>query len=198
MKKSKKIITIICIVIIILSICGYFVIDYILDKDIEKQQQELQEIINKYGTVNEENVNTIVAKFNTEVMENGSQYPASNENSRTENNVYWHLLSDDIYLFVKPLEFTGDNEKDIVSTSTINYPNDLDNEETAIQYVKNLIKANNTDLSYEEINQLINDAKEAFTKQSGTTANNGKGISVAFVEDESNCEYQIIRLLPQN
>ena len=48
MKKSKKIITIICIVIIILSICGYFVIDYILDKDIEKQQQELQEIINKY------------------------------------------------------------------------------------------------------------------------------------------------------
>ena len=62
---KKKIITIVCIIIIILAIGVYFAVDYFLDKDLEKQEQELQETIDEYGTVNEENVVTLVAKFNT-------------------------------------------------------------------------------------------------------------------------------------
>lgn len=44
---KKKIITIVCIIIIILAIGVYFAVDYFLDKDLEKQEQELQETIDE-------------------------------------------------------------------------------------------------------------------------------------------------------
>ena len=39
---KKKIITIVCIIIIILVIGVYFAVDYFLDKDLEKQEQNFK------------------------------------------------------------------------------------------------------------------------------------------------------------
>ena len=121
MKKSSKITIIICVILVFLGIVGYFIVDYILDKDLEEQRQQLQSLIDQYGIVEEENVSTIVAKFNTKVMESSTQYPASDSYSSTENNLYWYSLHEDIYLCIKPFEFTGDREKDIVDMEAIHY-----------------------------------------------------------------------------
>ena len=102
MKKSK-IGIIILIIVIVVSVGTFFGVSYYLDKDLEKQEQELQNTKEEYGTVNEENVATLVAKFNTEVMDNGPQYPASDDYSVAENGVYWYALYEDINLL-----FTGD------------------------------------------------------------------------------------------
>ena len=83
MKKSSKITIIICVILVFLGIVGYFIVDYILDKDLEEQRQQLQSLIDQYGIVEEENVSTIVAKFNTKVMESSTQYPASDSYSST-------------------------------------------------------------------------------------------------------------------
>lgn len=189
---KKKIITIVCIIIIILAIGVYFAVDYFLDKDLEKQEQELQETIDEYGTVNEENVVTLVAKFNTEVMDNGLEYPASDDYFTVENDVYWYALYEDIYLYIEPLQYSGDTEKDIVDMTAINFPKDSENQDMALQFAKHLIKANNNELTDTEIDELIEEAKKA--SKDKKVANNGKGITVALAENETTYEYQIVRL----
>lgn len=195
MKKSSKITIIICVILVFLGIVGYFIVDYILDKDLEEQRQQLQSLIDQYGIVEEENVSTIVAKFNTKVMESSTQYPASDSYSSTENNLYWYSLHEDIYLCIKPFEFTGDREKDIVDMAAIHYTKGSQFENIATELAKSLIKANNSEITDEEVEKLITDAKEVSTEKKG--ANNGKGISVAFAENETDCEFQVVRLLSQ-
>lgn len=192
MKKSSKITIIICVILVFLGIVGYFIVDYILDKDLEEQRQQLQSLIDQYGIVEEENVSTIVAKFNTKVMESSTQYPASDSYSSTENNLYWYSLHEDIYLCIKPFEFTGDREKDIVDMAAIHYTKGSQYENIAIELTKSLIKANNSEITDEEVKKLITDAKELSPEKKG--ANNGKGISVAFAENETDCEFQVVRL----
>ena len=58
-------------------------------------------------------------------------------------------------------------------------------------YLKDLIKANNEELTEEEIEDLITSSKE-FSEKS-LTANNGKGISIGYLEMDDHYEYQIIR-----
>lgn len=182
---KSKIISIICIIVIILSIGTYFTVKYFLDKDVE-------ELVNEYGTISKENVATLVSKFNTEVMNNGLEYPASDEYSYDENNIYWYGLYEDIYLYFEPLEYSGDKEKDIVDMTAINFPKDSENQDMALQFAKCLIKANNSELTETEIDELIEEAKRA--SKDKLVANNGKGITVAFAEGETTYEYQIVRL----
>ena len=62
----------------------------------------------------------------------------------------------------------------------------------AIEYVRKLIKANNYDLTDNEINELINTAKKISTKDEN--AQSGKGIALAIKETEDYYNYQVIRL----
>lgn len=195
MKKSK-IAIIILIIIAILAVGIYFGVSYYLDKDIERQEQELQESVETLGTINEENVATLVAKFNTEVMDNGPQYPASDDYSVAENGVYWYALYEDINLYIEPLNYTGDKEADIVDITAIHFPKDSEHANIALELAKNLIKANNSELTNEEIDQLIAQAKEA--SKDKLVANNGKGITVALAENETTYEYQVVRIYNEN
>lgn len=195
MKKSK-IGLIICIIIIIVSLGVYFGVNYFLDKDLENQEQELQDTIEQYGTVEEENVANLVAKFNTEVMDNGPQYPASDDYFAAENNLYWYGLYEDIYLYVEPLNYTGDKEADIVDMAAIHFSKDSEHADIALELAKNLIKANNSEITDEEIDQLIAQAQEA--SKDKLVANNGKGITVALAENETNYEYQVVRIYNEN
>ena len=46
--------------------------------------------------------------------------------------------------------------------------------------------------SSEEINTLLEEAKQLAT--SGKTSNNGKGISIGYIDNADNIQYQVIRL----
>jgi len=159
----------------------------------KEAEEDLQETIEKYGYVEKETVETLVAKFNTEVVDNSNEMnPASEDYLTTDNNRYWYGLIEGIYLVIDPLEFTNDKTKDIVNYMTIYVQDDNKYEDYVIPYTKHLIKANNDKITSEEIDTLINDAKEKSKKKEN--ANNGKGISVGFIENSDNYQYQVKRL----
>ncbi len=72
------------------------------------------------------------------------------------------------------------------------YYKDNENVEMAKKYAKYLIKANNNDLTDEEINYLIEEAEKLSDKKE--MANNGKGVSVGLRKADNHYEYQVKRL----
>lgn len=189
---KKKVITICGVIFVIVFVAVCFAIVQFSKQDVENAQKELQETYEKYGTVEKEIVNILVAKLNTEIMDNGINTPASDELMVAQDSLYWYGLTDDVSIYVKPVEFSNDNKKDIAEISAIYMNKEKYNEETAIKYAKLLIKANNEELTEDEIDTLIKDAK-ALSKDE-EFANNGKGISVAILESDSHYEYQVKRL----
>lgn len=189
---KKKIMTICGVIFVIVFVAVCFAIVQFSKQDVENAQKDLQEAYEKYGTVEKEIVNILVAKLNTEIMDNGINTPASDELMVAQDGLYWYGLTDDVSIYVKPVEFSNDNKKDIAEISAIYIDREKYNEETAIKYAKLLIKANNEELTENEIDTLIKDAK-AFSKDE-KFANNGKGISVAILESDSHYEYQVKRL----
>lgn len=191
--KKDKIITIVCIIIILVSIVGYFAVTYFLDKDIERQEQELQNTIEKYGFVNQESVDMLVAKFNTQVMDNNpSLNPASSDYLTIDDNKYWYSLFEGIYLVVVPQDFNNDSANEIVDYMFLFVDKGSQYEANAEEYVKYLIKANNENITDEEISALLEKAKQL--APSRETSNNGKGISIAYIDNTDNIQYQVIRL----
>ena len=191
--KRSNVIIIICIVIILVSVGGYFAVKYFLSKDLEKQEQELQATIERYGTVNQETVDTLVAKFNTQVMDNDSSLnPASTDYLTIDDNKYWYGLIEGIYLVVVPREFNNNPTNEIVDYMFLFVDKGSQYEADAEEYAKYLIKANNENIKDEEIDTLLEEAKQLSTSKE--TSNNGKGISIGYIENEDNFQYQVIRL----
>ena len=189
MKKKEIIIS---LIIIILCVGIYFGVRFFLDKDLENQKQELQETIDKYGTVEQETISEIVHKFNTELNNfEGSGY-ADDTYLSISNDMYWYGLTEDISCYFKPVEFTENKDNDILEFSAIHFETDFEDEETIKEYLKYLIKANNQELTDDEIKTLIDDAKTL--SKDKKSANNGKGISVDFVKTEEVSEYHVKRL----
>ena len=190
--KKNKVIIIISLIVILLAVGGYFGVKNYLNKDLENQKQELQETIKKYGYVEKENVTISVAKFNTEVMDNKIGNPASDEYMVVQDNLYWYGLLDDVSLYIKPETFTENKDNDITATMAIHYSKNIENETIVVNYVKALIKANNENLTDSDIDYLITEAKTLSNDKK--TSNNGKGISVGYVDNGEKIEYQVIRL----
>lgn len=190
MKNNNRTI-IICVILIIVSISGYFAINYFLAKDLEKAQNELNQTVEKYGYVEKESIHNLIAKFNTEIMDDDLQYPASDDYLTVQDNNYWYGLYDDIYCYIVPEKYTGDKEVDVASMIAIYYPKNSKNEELALKYLRSLIKANNT-ISDNEIDKLINKAKELSKRNNN--AQSGKGIALALKETADYYNYQVIRI----
>lgn len=190
MKNNNRTI-IICVILIIVSISGYFAINYFLAKDLEKTQNELNQTVEKYGYVEKESIHNLIAKFNTEIMDDDLQYPASDDYLTVQDNNYWYGLYDDIYCYIVPEKYTGDKEVDVASMIAIYYPKNSKNEELALKYLRSLIKANNT-ISDNEIDKLINKAKELSKRNNN--AQSGKGIALALKETADYYNYQVIRI----
>lgn len=180
---------IIGVALILLSIGIFVGVKTYLDKDLDKQKEELNKTFEKYGTVEKETVEVSIAKFNTEVMDNNIGDPASSDYMTQDNNLYWFALLDSVYLYVKSENYTGNKNKDITKVMTIHYS---DNEEIALKYVKALIKSNNDALTDSDVDYLMKESKNLSSDKK--QANNGKGISVGFVKNEEVTEYQITRL----
>jgi len=64
-------------------------------------------------------------------------------------------------------------------------------ESNALTYAKCLLKANNNTFTTDEIDSLISDAKAKVNKEK---ANNGKGISLGYNDNEDNYQYLVKRL----
>ncbi len=189
---KKKIMAICGVIFVIVFIAVCIVIVHFSKQNLETTQKEYDQTVEKYGQVEKETVNILVAKFNTEIMDSGLNTPASDDYMVVEDNTYWYALTDDISYYLKPVEFSGKKENDILDMSALYLEKDGYNEETSTEYVKKLIKANNSDLTENEIDTLIKEAKKLSAKKE--MSNNGKGISVRFVESNDHYEYQVIRL----
>ena len=103
-------------------------------KELEDAKKDLEETYKKYGWVEKETVNTILAKFNTEIMDGGLNTPASDDYMVVDNGKYWFALTDDVAFYLKPVESSGNKEKDILDMSAIYMDNDKYDETTAIKY----------------------------------------------------------------
>lgn len=188
--KNKKII-IICLIMIILAIVISLGVKLYLNKDLENQRQKLQETQEKYGWVEKETVDVLVAKFNTEIVDSSSLNPASTDYLTEDNNQYWYGLIDGIYLVVVPEKYTGDKTTEIVDYTLLYVDKTSKYESDAISYIKHLIKANNSNITDNEIDSLLQEAKVKST--SGETANNGKGISIGYIEKNDSYQFQVLR-----
>lgn len=189
---KKKFMAICGVIFVIVFIAVCIVIVHFSKQNLETTQKEYDQTVEKYGQVEKETVNILVAKFNTEIMDSGLNTPASDDYMVVEDNTYWYALTDDISYYLKPVEFSGKKENDILDMSALYLEKDGYNEETSTEYVKKLIKANNSDLTENEIDTLIKEAKKLSAKKE--MSNNGKGISVGFVEVNDHYEYQVVRL----
>lgn len=188
--KNKKII-IICLIMIILAIVISLGVKLYLNKDLENQRQKLQETQEKYGWVEKETVDVLVAKFNTEIVDSSSLNPVSTDYLTEDNNQYWYGLIDGIYLVVVPEKYTGDKSTEIVDYTLLYVDKTSKYESDAISYIKHLIKANNSNITDNEIDSLLQEAKVKST--SGETANNGKGISIGYIEKNDSYQFQVLR-----
>lgn len=188
--KNKKII-IICLIMIILAIVISLGVKLYLNKDLENQRQKLQETQEKYRWVEKETVDVLVAKFNTEIVDSSSLNPASTDYLTEDNNQYWYGLIDGIYLVVVPEKYTGDKSTEIVDYTLLYVDKTSKYESDAISYIKHLIKANNSNITDNEIDSLLQEAKVKST--SGETANNGKGISIGYIEKNDSYQFQVLR-----
>lgn len=188
--KNKKII-IICLIMIILAIVISLGVKLYLNKDLENQRQKLQETQEKYGWVEKETVDVLVAKFNTEIVDSSSLNPASTDYLTEDNNQYWYGLIDGIYLVVVPEKYTGDKSTEIVDYTLLYVDKTSKYESDAISYIKHLIKANNSNITDNEIDSLLQEAKVKSTSRE--TANNGKGISIGYIEKNDSYQFQVLR-----
>lgn len=110
----------------------------------------------------------------------------------THEDAYWYGLITGISLIVYPVEYTGDMSSEIVDYMVLYVEKNSENESMVSEYMEYLIKANNPDITDEEITSLLTEAKNA--ADSGKTVNNGKGIDIGYVDNEDNYQYQVIRL----
>ena len=159
---------------------------------VDNAKKDLEESIEKNGAVEKETVDVLVAKFNTEVVDNSSLNPASTDYLTESNGEYWYGLIDGIYLVVVPEKYVGDKTTEIVNYTLLYVQKNSKYETNVNSYVKQLIKANNNQFTDSEIETLL---KEVKTKtNSGKTVNNGKGISIGYTENDKAYQYQVLRL----
>ena len=129
------------------------------------EANDLAQSQNEYGSVEKENVETLVAKFNTEVMDNSSPNnsslnPAMDDYLTETNDQYWYGLIEGIFLVVVPEKYTGDKTADIVDYMIIHVDKSSNYESDAVPYAKHLIKANRNDVTESEIATLLEEAKD--------------------------------------
>lgn len=190
---KKKIIQIGIIIFVIVFVAICVAIVQFSKHNLEEAKKDLQETQEKYGWVEKESVDVLVAKFNTQVMDNDSSSlnPASTDYLTESNNEYWYGLIEGVYLVVVPEKYTGDKSTEIVDYTLLYVDKTSKYESDAISYIKHLIKANNSNITDNEIDSLLQEAKVKST--SGETANNGKGISIGYIEKNDSYQFQVLR-----
>lgn len=92
----KRLVSILMCGLILLGLCGCGKNEV---NGVEKENNQLKE---EYGSVEEEKIDILVAKFNTLVVDNSKLNPASEDYLTLSNGEYWYGLIDGIYLVIVP------------------------------------------------------------------------------------------------
>ena len=190
MKKSKVvvIITVIVALIIGILIVGRFITKENVENTTKNNQEEDYE---KYGYVEEKTIDVLVREFNEEITNNSGLGLVESESLTIKDGNYWYEITDGIHLVVIPSEKQKDNSY-IVDSMMIYVEKDFKDDPQVPTYTRLLIMSNNNEITNDEAQVLIDEAKNLANKQ--LTSNNGKGISVAYLEKEDHYEYKITRI----
>lgn len=188
--KNKKVITIIGIVVVIAIVAVCLIVERNAERNLREAEKDLQETQEKYGWVEKETVDILVGKFNAQVVDNSSLNPASTDYLTVSDGTYSYGLITGIWLFIDPVEYKEDSSTEIVDYMTLYVKKSSEYADDSLEYAKHLIKANNSEITDTEIDELIKKAKATPDKY----ANNGKGLSVGYVEDEETYQYSVRRI----
>ena len=159
---KKKIIGICVVIFVIVFVAVCIAIVQFSKKDLEESKKGLEETQEKYGWVEKETVDVLVAKFNTQVMDNDSSYlnPASTDYLTENNNEYWYGLIEGVYLVVVPEKHTGDKTTETVNYTLLYVDKTSKYGLESISHIKYLIKANNSQITDSEIDTLLEDTRQ--------------------------------------
>ncbi len=138
------------------------------------------------GSVEKTTVEVLVKFFNDEINENSGLTPINDDKPKVEDGLYRYELEDGIYVTVTP-ETQEAKDQDIVKSMQICFSKS--DETVAAAYARLLVVANNKDITSEEADNLVTEAKDSKDE----AINNGKGISVKYAENDDHLEYQVIR-----
>lgn len=139
------------------------------------------------GNVEKTTVEVLMKYFNDTINEDSGLAPINNDTPKIENGVYRYELEEEgVYVTVTP-EKQEAKDKDIVKSMQICFSEE--NEKVATAYAKLLVVANNNEITAEEADSLVTESKQSKDE----VKNNGKGISVKYVQNKDHYEYQVIR-----
>ncbi len=194
----KKIWICLLLVVFSMSVVGCDVKEQESSNDNQIEQSNKQEDTNaqeeekdNLGYVEKETVDAMVTKFNTKIVNDSGLGPVSTDEVSLKDSTYRYEITDGLSLIVVPETMTDSASKDIVSSMAIYIEKDYQDDPQGLAYARLLIMTNNPQISYDEAQALIEEAQTLKSQQ--LTSNNGKGISVRYLEADTHLEYQIIR-----
>lgn len=189
MNKKVKTILIIILVIFVLAWTGLYLKSLL---NLGNAVQDYEEAMNKLGYVKKEAVYHIAVCMNVETINSGFKNILNHNNSQVSDDTYWYYLTENILMFIEPEKMTESDQIDIAEYTGIYANKKGYDEELTMKYAKALIKANNSEITDEEANNLISEAKRLASENKA--ANNGKGVYVGYLETEDHYEIQVQRI----
>ena len=189
MNKKVKTTLIIILVVISLAWAGLYLKSLF---NLENAVKDYEEAMNKLGYVKKEPVYHIAVCMNVETMNSGFKNILNHNNSQVSDGTYWYDLTENILMFIEPENMTESDQIDIAEYTGIYANKKGYDEELTIKYAKALIKANNSEITDEEADNLISEAKHLASEK--LAANNGKGVYVGYLETEDHYEIQVQRI----
>lgn len=195
-KKGLKIISYAITFLAISSIIAAIIIKNNMDKKVAETNQEERITEKDISYSKEITIKEFISSFNTELQNRKLKYLLNNEYMKEDNNTYYYGIFDDIGFYVIPVNYTGNQEKDIVKTTSIFYPSQSKNKELAYNYVNTLLKVNLNNISEDDIKTLLFKAQEDSKNNKALDENNG--IFISYNEKENNIFYIITRNYQKN
>lgn len=169
-------------------ICAFSIVG--CDKK-EEVKEKNQEPTSKIGYVEKATVENLVDEYNNVIENDSGLGLIDKETVSIKDGRYWYTLDNDIYLVVIPVSEQKAAKEDIVTSMRIYFTDKTLEDPQVPAYTRLLIMANNKEITNEEADKLVNEAKEK--ADSNLTSNNGKGISVGYAASTNHYEYQVIR-----
>ncbi len=189
MKKGIKI-ALIVIFIILIGIGSYF-ISKVITENYMKETKTVEDI----------NLKEFVSSFNKNLKENTIDIELSIDEANADaNKTYWINLEEDIDIAIMMDKVTDNKEKDTVRITGLAYKTGYEDTEKINNYLKTLLKTNNSKLNNDDINNMIKNAdnmKESTKKDGNETSKtfDYKGLGI---DKNINSESTIYRIARYN
>lgn len=188
MKRYIKI-ALIIILIGIVGVGSYFVSKIITEKYLKENK-----------TVNNINLKEFVTEFNKNLKDYKIDTELSLEEVEVDNKTYWIDIEENIDVAIMMDKITDNKEKDTVRISGLAFTTGYEDTDKLNNYLKVLIKTNNSKLSNSDINKMIknaNNMKDSTKKDDNETSKtyDYKGLGI---DKNINSETTIYRIARYN